>query len=93
MQQEELFFWPLCFFSYAQDEGHPEVNWPFPKYENGDLFLAWGELGTRAYAAQNPAVALKYVKNVLAQYTKDGLAFQRYLRRSQLGHGTSQFAT
>jgi hypothetical protein len=87
MQQEGLFFWPLCFFSYAEDEGHPKVNWPFPKYENGDLFLAWGELGTRAYAAQNPGLALKYVTNVLAQYAKDGLAFQRYLRRSQTGEG------
>ena len=35
MQREDLFFWPLCFFSYAQDEAHPSVNWPFPKYENG----------------------------------------------------------
>jgi hypothetical protein len=87
MQQEGLFFWPLCFFSYAEEEGHPKVNWPFPRYENGDLFLAWGELGTRAYAAQNPALALKYVTNVLAQYAKDGLAFQRYLRRSQTGEG------
>ncbi len=92
MQREDLFFWPLCFFSYAQDEGHPEVNWPFPKYENGDIFLAWGELGTRAYAAQNPALALKYVKKVLTQYTKDGLAFQRYLRQSQLGHGNDILA-
>ncbi len=92
MRQEDLFFWPLCFFSYALDEGHPEVNWPFPKYENGDLFLAWGELGTRAYAARNPALALKYVKNVLAQYTKDGLAFQRYLRRSQSGRGNDILA-
>src|SRR5207247_11190105 len=77
MRQEGLFFWPLCFFSYAEDEGHTKVNWPFPKYENGDLFLAWGELGTRAYAAHNPALALKYVTNVLAQYGKDGLAFHR----------------
>jgi len=75
MRQEDLFFWPLCFFSYAQDEGHAEVNWPFPKYENGDLFLAWGELGTRAYAAQNPPLALKYVKNVLANTRKTGWPF------------------
>jgi len=87
MQQEGLFFWPLCFFSYAEDEGHPKVNWPFPRYENGDLFLAWGELGTRAYASHNPGLALKYVTNVLAQYAKDGLAFQRYLRHSQKGEG------
>jgi hypothetical protein len=87
MRQEELFFWPLSFYSYAKEEVHSKVNWPFPKYENGDLFLAWGELGTRAYAAQNPSLALKYVKNVLAQYSKDGLAFQRYLRCSQSGEG------
>src|SRR5262249_34867745 len=66
MSREELFFWPACLFPYARDEGHPEVNWPFPRYENGDLFLAWGELGTRAYAAYQPDIALKYVKNVLA---------------------------
>jgi len=87
MQQEKLFFWPLCFSSYAKEEVHPQVNWPFPSYENGDLFLAWGELGTRAYAAQNPGLALKYVKNILSQYAVDGLAFQRYLRRSQTGEG------
>ncbi len=87
MEQEELFVWPLCFYSYAEDEVHPKINWPFPKYENGDLFLAWGELGTRAYAAHNPALAFKYVKNVLNQYAKDGLAYQRYLRGSQTGEG------
>src|SRR5262249_60891156 len=54
---------------------------------NGDLFLAWGELGTRAYASYQPGIALKYVTNVLAQYAKDGLAFQRYLRKSQTGAG------
>lgn len=87
MRAERLFFWPLCFTSYRQEEGHPKVNWPFPSYENGDIFLAWGELGTRAYARHDPAVALKYVKNVLQQYAQDGLSFQRYLRRSQAGAG------
>ena len=87
MRGEKLFFWPLCFSSYAREEGHPRVNWPFPSYENGDIFLAWGELGTRAYARHDPAIALKYVKNVLQQYAKDGLSFQRYLRRSQAGAG------
>ena len=87
MNRERLFFWPLCFSSYAKDEGHPEVNWPFPKYENGDLFLAWGELGTRAYAAYKPEVALKYIRQVLKQYRQDGLSFQRYLRRDQTGAG------
>lgn len=92
MGKEDVFFWPLCLFSYAKEEVHPTVNWPFPAYENGDLFLAWGELGTRAYAAHDPAIALKYVKNVLAQYAKDGLAFQRYLRKSQTGAGNDILA-
>ena len=92
MQQERLFSWPLCFFSYAKEEVHPGVNWPFPAYENGDIFLAWGELGTRAYSAHNPAVALKYVRAVLDQYARDGLAFQRYLRRSQAGAGNDILA-
>jgi hypothetical protein len=86
MQEEGLFFWPLCFFPFSPGEAHPS-QYPFPTYENGDLFLAWGELGTRAYAAQDPAVAVKYVKNVLAQYDHDGLAFQRYLRKTQTGTG------
>jgi hypothetical protein len=91
MQREKLFFWPLCFFSYASEEAHPS-QFPFPNYENGDLFLAWGELGTRAYAAQNPAVAVKYVKNVLDRYAQDGLAFQRYSRKSQTGTGNDILA-
>jgi hypothetical protein len=86
MQAEKLFFWPLCIYSYRQDEVY-KVNWPFPNYENGDIFLAWGELGTRTYASYAPAIALKYVKKVLDQYAKDGLAFQRYLRKTQRGEG------
>jgi hypothetical protein len=92
MRKEGLFFWPLCFTSYAKEEVHPNVNWPFPAYENGDLFLAWGELGTRAYAGYDAGLALKYVKNVLAQYAKDGLAFQRYLRLPQTGAGSDILA-
>ena len=92
MKQERLFFWPLCFTSYQKEEVHPTVNWPFPAYENGDLFLAWGELGTRAYAAYDAGLALKYVKSVLAQYANDGLAFQRYLRVSQTGAGNDILA-
>jgi hypothetical protein len=86
MEREKLFAWPLCFSSFAPGEA---IGWeyPFPVYENGDIFLAWGELGTRAYAAHDPGLALKYVKNVLAQYNKDGLAFQRYLRARQIGAG------
>ncbi|HZX58180.1 MAG TPA: hypothetical protein VFE54_05625, partial [Mucilaginibacter sp.] len=86
MQQEKLFFWPLCMTSYAPGEGK-EWQFPFPSYENGDLFLSWGSLGVKAYATYNPALALKYVKNVLEQYSKDGLAFQRYGRVKQDGLG------
>lgn len=91
MQRERLFFWPLCFSSYAPGEAHAS-QYPFPTYENGDLFLAWGELGTRAYAAHKPALALKYVKSVLAKYAQDGLAFQRYSRKSQTGAGNDILA-
>ncbi len=86
MQREGLFFWPLCFDSYQPGEG-AAWQFPFPVYENGDLFLAWGETGIRAYAAHDPAVAVKYIKHVLDQYERDGLAFQRYLRQSQRGAG------
>ncbi|HXR08963.1 MAG TPA: hypothetical protein VN765_16610 [Candidatus Acidoferrum sp.] len=86
MEKENLFAWPLSFFPYARDEGAGS-NFPFPKYENGDLFLSWGELGVRAYAAYNPVLALKYVKKTLARYEEDGLSFQRYLRGSQRGAG------
>jgi hypothetical protein len=84
MQQEKLFIWPLCMTSYAPEEGG---GGPFPTYENGDIFLAWGEVGTRAYASYKPEIAVRCVKNVLAQYAKDGLAFQRYLRKTQTGEG------
>ncbi|HXB34361.1 MAG TPA: trehalase family glycosidase, partial [Puia sp.] len=86
MRQENLFFWPLTMSSYAPDEGK-EWQFPFPSYENGDLFLSWGSIGIAAYADYNPDIALKYVKNVLAQYAKDGLAFQRYGRLKQDGLG------
>ena len=86
MQQENLFFWPLCVYSYQPDEAY-KVNWPFPNYENGDLFLAWGEVGMRAYAGYKPEIGVKYLKTVLEQYNRDGLAFQRYLRKSQKGEG------
>jgi hypothetical protein len=86
MQKENLFFWPLNFSPYQPEEGAGS-NFPFPKYENGDLFLSWGELGVRAYAAYNPVLALKYVKKTLARYGEDGLSFQRYERASQNGAG------
>ncbi|HEY1791150.1 MAG TPA: hypothetical protein VGJ73_23580 [Verrucomicrobiae bacterium] len=85
MQKEGLFSWPLCFFPYQPDEGG--AGHPFPSYENGDIFLSWNEIGVRAYAALDPVIALKYVKNTLARYNEDGLSYQRYLRRSQSGAG------
>jgi hypothetical protein len=86
MQKEQLFFWPLCLYSYNTDEGN-DWQFPFPNYENGDIFLSWGSLAVKAYAEYKPELALKYVKNVLAQYAKDGLAFQRYGRAKQDGLG------
>jgi len=86
MEKEKLFFWPLAMTSYAPGEGK-EWQFPFPSYENGDLFLSWGSLGVKAYADYNPGLAIKYVRNVLDQYSKDGLAFQRYGRAKQDGLG------
>ena len=86
MVKEQLFFWPLAMTSYAAGEGR-ESQYPFPEYENGDLFLSWGSVAIKAYAAYDPEIALKYVKNVLEQYNKDGLAFQRYGRIKQDGRG------
>ncbi len=86
MKKEQLFSWPLCFYTFQPEEG-AKSNFPFPRYENGDLFLSWNELAIRAYAACDPAIALKYVKNTLARYGEDGLSFQRYLRQSQTGAG------
>ena len=86
MQKENLFFWPLCMFSYNEGEGN-DWQFPFPNYENGDIFLSWGSVAVKAYASYKPELALKYVKNVLAQYSKDGLAFQRYGRLKQDGLG------
>jgi len=86
MQKENLFFWPICLYSYATGEGN-DWQFPFPNYENGDIFLSWGAVAVKAYASYKPELALKYVKNVLAQYAKDGLAFQRYGRAKQDGLG------
>ena len=44
-------------------------------------------LGVRAYAASDPKIALKYIKNILSRYNEDGLSYQRYLRKSQQGAG------
>lgn len=86
MQKEQLFFWPLCMYTYEKTEGN-DWQFPFANYENGDIFLSWGAVAVKAYAAYKPELALKYVKNVLAQYAKDGLAFQRYGRAKQDGLG------
>jgi len=86
MQKEQLFFWPVCMFSYQPGEAN---GWqlPFPNYENGDIFLSWGSVAVEAYAKYNPELALKYVENVLDRHSKDGLAFQRYGRVKQDGLG------
>jgi hypothetical protein len=86
MRKEHLFFWPSCMFPYEPGAGH-DLNYPFPNYENGDLFLSWGELGIQSYAADFPDIALQYVRNVIDRYKNDGLAYQRYLRATQQGSG------
>jgi hypothetical protein len=86
MQKENLFFWPLTMFSYEEDEGR-ETQFPFPSYENGDLFLSWGAVAVKAYADYKPELALKYVRNVMDRHSKDGLAYQRYGREKQDGLG------
>jgi len=72
MVQEQLFFWPITMTSYAPGEGK-EWQFPFPGYENGDLFLSWGSIVVKAYADYNPGLALKYVKNVLNNIVKMAL--------------------
>ncbi|HVU96298.1 MAG TPA: hypothetical protein VHE34_13800 [Puia sp.] len=86
MQRENLFFWPICMTSYAPGEGN-DWQWPFPNYENGDIFLSWGSVAAKAYADYRPEVAIRYIRKVLDQYGKDGLAFQRYGRQKQDGRG------
>lgn len=83
---EKLFHWPLCFDSFKREEVS-DGNWPFPKYENGDIFPTWGYLGVRAYVKHDKDLALKYIRNILDQYKKDGLSSQRYSRTTQLGLG------
>lgn len=86
MQKENLFFWPICMFSYQPGEGN-DWQFPFPNYENGDIFLSWGSVAVQAYAGYKPELALRYVKNVLSRHSQDGLAFQRYGRIKQDGLG------
>ena len=85
--KENLFIWPACYFPYEENVGLKNVNYPWPNYENGDLFLGWAELGTRCYSEKNPEIAVKYIQNVIAKYDQDGLAHQRYQRKSQMGAG------
>lgn len=84
---ENLFHWPLCFESFNREEVHTPVNWPFPNYENGDIFPTWGYLGIRSYVKYDREIALKYIKNILRQYNKDGLSSQRFDRETQKGIG------
>jgi hypothetical protein len=86
MQKEKLFFWPLTVSSYEPGEGR-ETQYPFPSYENGEIFLSWGAVAVKAYAGYKPELALKYVRNVMERHSKDGLAFQRYGREKQDGLG------
>jgi hypothetical protein len=86
-RKENLFIWPACYFPYEDNVGLKNVNYPYPNYENGDMFLGWAELGTRCYREKNPEIAIKYIKNVISKYEQDGLAHQRYLRNSQTGAG------
>ncbi|MBL4675091.1 MAG: hypothetical protein JKY70_02625 [Mucilaginibacter sp.] len=83
---ENLFHWPLCFDSFKREEVQGG-NWPFPKYENGDIFPSWGYLGVRAYGKYDKNIALKYIHKLLQQYQKDGLSSQRYSRTTQKGLG------
>ena len=86
MQNENLFAWPLNMYSYTKGEGN-DWQFPFPQYENGDIFLSWGAVGVEAYASYKPEIALKYIENILERYDQDGLAFQRYGRLKQDGLG------
>jgi hypothetical protein len=86
MQKEKLFFWPLNLYTYKEGEGN-DWQFPFPAYENGDIFLSWGAVAVKAYADYKPELALKYVRNVMQQHSIDGLAFQRYGRAKQDGLG------
>jgi hypothetical protein len=86
MQQEKLFFWPLNLYTYQPGEGN-DWQFPFPNYENGDIFLSWGSVAVKAYADYKPGLALKYVRNVMNQHSIDGLAYQRYGRVKQDGLG------
>lgn len=88
---ENLFHWPLCFDSFRPEEVSPSQA-HFPTYENGDIFPTWGYLGVRSYVQHDKNIALKYIRNILRQYNKDGLSSQRYARQSQTGVGSDILA-
>jgi hypothetical protein len=90
--EENLFHWPLCFESFRKEEVYSQVNWPFPNYENGDIFPTWGYLGVRSYVKYNKEIALKYIKKLLQQYNIDGLSSQRFSRTTQKGIGSDILA-
>ncbi len=87
MVAEQLFHWPLCFDSFKKEEVE-KVNWPFPNYENGDIFTSWGYTGVSSYVKYDKNIALKYIKKLLEQYNKDGLSSQRFSRKTQSGIGS-----
>jgi hypothetical protein len=87
MVAENLFHWPLCFDSFKKEEVE-KVNWPFPNYENGDIFTSWGYTGVSSYVKYDKNIALKYIKKLLEQYNKDGLSSQRFSRKTQTGIGS-----
>jgi len=91
MIDENLFHWPLCFDSFEKEE-LGGGNSSFPRYENGDIFLSWGYAGIRAYIHFDKTIALKYIRNILNQYNKDGLSSQRYSRTTQQGLGNDILA-
>jgi hypothetical protein len=91
MVAEQLFHWPLCFDSFKKEEVE-KVNWPFPNYENGDIFPTWGYVGVMSYLKYDKRIALKYVKKILEQYHKDGLSSQRFSRKTQEGIGSDILA-
>jgi hypothetical protein len=86
-EQENLMHWPLCFDSFKREEVSHR-NWPFPTYENGDIFPTWGYLGIRSYIKYDKSLALKYVRKLLDQYEMDGLSSQRYDRKTGKGVGS-----
>ncbi len=88
---ERLFHWPLCFDSFKKDEAAGS-NFPFHSYENGDIFPTWGYLGVPSYIKYDKTLALRYIKNLLDQYQKDGLSSQRYSRTTQQGLGSDVLA-